>query len=500
MKILKRLLVVLLLVGPLPAFAATERVALVIGMGDYESVAALDNPVRDARAVAETLEGIGFKVTEVIDSPLQPLLKVLDDFAFRAETADLALVYFAGHGVQVQGENFLLPVDVAPKSNDDLRRQAVSLDTLLKVVDRARKMRIVILDACRNNPLGGGIAAASETETADASGARSVGGAGEGLAASAPDRGTLVAYAAKDGSVALDGNNGNSPFAQALIETLPQPGLEISLMFRQVRDKVLRATGNRQEPYSYGSLSGVPFYLAGPAEGQISLPTGGDLISAWSALPADREPELVALAETGDTRSMVALAARRMNPGGDFRPADAVSWYRRAADAGDPQAQFELARIYEEGVLVQADPDKAHELYLASADQEFADALNDVGYFYFHGMLGFEPDQTKAMEYFERAADQRHPRAQHNFAVLIDRGQVPGKGPQDAADYLYAALRAGVTEVLVTLQEKPELFTLATRQELQRRLQERNFYSGAIDGDFGPGTARGLRQAYGLEE
>ncbi|NDR59029.1 caspase family protein [Aliiruegeria sabulilitoris] len=499
MSILTRILFAIAIIAPLPALGAAERVALVIGMGNYEHVEALDNPVRDATAVAETLEGIGFKVTEVVDAPLQSLLKTLEDFAFRSETAELALIYFAGHGVQVQGENFLLPVDVQPRSNDDLRRQAISLDSLLAVVDRARKMRIVILDACRNNPFGGGISLASSAEQVDAAGGRGLVMAGGGLAASAPDRGTLVSYAAKDGSVALDGAGTNSPFARALIETLPQPGLEISLMFRQVRDKVLEQTGNRQEPYSYGSLSGVPFYLAGPDEGQQALPVD-DLVAAWSSLPKEREPELVALAETGDTRSMVALAARRLDRGGDFRPADAVSWYSRAAEAGDPQAQFELARIYEEGVLVLPDPARAKALYMASADQEYADALNDVGFFYFHGMLGFDPDVSKALEYFERAANQRHPKAQHNFAVLIDRGQVPGKGPEDAANYLYAALRAGVTEVLVTLQQKPELFQRETRAALQRRLQEREFYSGAIDGSFGPGTNRGLRRAYGLEE
>lgn len=497
MSVLTRILFVGLLLLPVSARAAADRVALVIGMGEYSHVEGLDNPVRDAEAVANTLEEVGFKVTELIDAPLQTLLKVLDDFAFRSETADLALIYFAGHGVQVQGENFLLPVDVQPSSNDDLRRQAVSLDSLLKVVDGARKMRIVILDACRNNPLGGGITVAETAQGADAAGARGVGGGG--LAASSPDRGTLVAYAAKDGSVALDGSNGNSPYAAALIEMLPQPGLEISLMFRQVRDKVLRDTGNRQEPYSYGSLSGVPFYIAGPAAGQGALPTDS-LVAAWSALPEDKEPELVALAETGDTRSMVALAARRMNREGDFRPADGVVWYERAADAGDPQAQFELARIYEEGVLVSADHAKAKALYEASAAQEYADALNDIGYFHFHGLMEFAPDPTLALDYFRRAADQRHAKAQHNYAVLIDRGQVPGSGPEEAADYLYAALRAGVTEVLVTLQQKPELFQRETRAALQKRLQERNFYSGAIDGSFGPGTNRGLRMAYGLEE
>ncbi len=126
-------------------------------MGGYATLNALDNPVPDATAVADTLEGIGFDVTRALDMPLSGLRETMQRFAFEAETADLALIYFAGHGVQVAGENFLLPVDADAQTNEDVQAQSVSLKDFLRTVDGARRMRIVILDSCRDNPLGGGI-------------------------------------------------------------------------------------------------------------------------------------------------------------------------------------------------------------------------------------------------------------------------------------------------------------------------------------------------------
>lgn len=151
------------------AVFAVERVALVIGMSDYTYIPDLKNTVNDAKRISQTLQDIGFDVTEALDAPLDDLLQIIDDFAFRSETADLALVYFAGHGVEVQGENFLVPVDANVKSNLDIQRQSVSLKQLLTAVDRARKLRIVILDSCRNNPFGGALMSttAESTELTD---------------------------------------------------------------------------------------------------------------------------------------------------------------------------------------------------------------------------------------------------------------------------------------------------------------------------------------------
>lgn len=473
----------------LPALAA-ERVALVIGMSRYAHIEALDNTTNDARLIADTLTGIGFEVTLVVDAGYQDLRKAMDSFAFRSETADLALIYFAGHGIEVQGENFLVPVDADVRSTPDVQRQSVSLTDMLATVDKARLMRIVILDSCRNNPFG---------DVLDVTLAASGGPQAGGLAPPSPERGTLVAFAAQDGQVALDGTTSNSPFALALADRMKAPGLEISLMFRQVRDAVLAATFNQQEPHTYGSLSGVPFYLAGAPDG-VAEPSADDLRIAWANLRPDQESQLRALADLGDTRSMLGLAMMRLDPDrGRFNPGEAVDLLTRAAEAGSPEAQFELAKIYESGLGVTPDPARALELYRAAAAQDFADAINDLGFLTYQGDLGLEPDPEAALVLFGRAADLRHPQALFNYAALIDDGLIKGKGPDDAGRYLYDALRSGAQDVLDLLAERPNMFTIATRRALQGRLSQAGFYAGAIDGDFGPGTQRAIRLAFGLK-
>lgn len=476
-----------------PALAAS-RVALVIGMSAYAHVEPLDNTGHDASLIAETLTGIGFDVTLVQDAGYQDLRATMDRFAFQAETADLALIYFAGHGVEVQGENYLIPVDANVSSNRDVQRQSVSLDNLLATVDKARVMRIVILDSCRNNPFGDALDLTAEAPLPQ--GEDATRGAG-GLAAPSPDRGTLVAFAARDGQVALDGTGANSPFALALADKMKVPGLEISLMFRQVRDEVLSQTFNQQEPHTYGSLSGVPFYLAGEPDG--SNPLAGDLRQAWAAIRPDQERQLAALADQGDTRSMLGLAYIRLNPDAQgFDPKAAVDLLKRAADAGSPEAQFELAKLYEQGIGVDPDPVQALSLYKQAADQDFADAINDLGFLYYQGGLGLAPDQAEALKLFERAADLRHPQALFNVAALIDDGLIAGKGPDAAAGYLYDALRSGARDVLDLLSERPNMFSVGTRKALQKRLSDAGFYGGALDGSFGPGTLKAVRLAFGL--
>lgn len=480
------------------AWASPDRVALVIGMADYEAISPLTNTRNDAEALADTLTEIGFDVTRVVDASLSELRTIMKDFSFRSETADLALIYFAGHGIEVQGENFLIPIDARPQSNIDVQNQSVSLKEMLAVVEKARVMRIVILDSCRDNPLGGSIDTNAVVQSALQSTDQATRGVG-GLAPANPDRGTLVAFAAKDGQVALDGTQGNSPYARALMEKMSKPGLEISLMFRQVRDAVLAETQNLQEPYTYGSLTGQPFYLTGGPEDTAEV-AEAEPAKSWSKLRPDQESQLLALANLGDTRSMLGLAYIRLNPEDSrFDPAEAVSFLQRAVERGSPEAQMELAKLYEQGIGVDVDEARALELYQAAADQGFADAINDLGFLHYQGGLGLRPNPAKALELFERAADLRHPEAQFNFAALIDDGLIPDKGPKDAAQYLYAALRSGSQDVLNLLLERPTMFAEETRRELQAQLQAFNFYDGTIDGDIGPGTKRGIRAAYGLD-
>jgi len=241
------------------ALAASQdrRVALVIGNSDYRAGGKLPNAKRDAVIFAETLRELGF--SEVVEAPEldgAAMLRTLRDFATKAEKADWAVIYFAGHGIELGGANYLIPTDARLVSDRDVQFEAVALEQLIASLEGARKLRLVILDACRDNPF-----AARMTRTLTT---RSI---GRGLARVEPEGGTLVAYAAKAGQVAFDGHGENSPFLTSLRDRIRQPGVEINMVFRAVRDDVLAATGRRQEPFIYGSLPSEPFYFR-PAEPQ----------------------------------------------------------------------------------------------------------------------------------------------------------------------------------------------------------------------------------------
>lgn len=492
-----RLAVAVLLISGIAAQAATDpfaekRMALVVGIAGYENAPDLSNTTNDGKLISDTLNALNFRVSEHFDIGLDEFRDLLDQFAFEAETADVALVYFAGHGIEVGGRNFLVPADAQAGSRQQVADTSVSLDDILAAVDKARQLRIVILDSCRNDPFADD--SGQETLTVDR---RTV---GQGLAAPSPERGTLVAYAAEAGAVALDGAGDNSPFATALAETLKTRDLEIGLAFRQVRDTVLKSTGNAQEPHTYGSLSGKPYFLAGTSQ-EVNALEATARKNAWGRLEVDQEEQLQVAAREGDSRALKGLAYMRLNPDQDrYDPARAAALLEQAVEAGDPEAMFELARMYERGIGVEQNVDKALELFRKSADEGFADAINDLGFLHYQGGLGVVRDPQKAIELFGQAADQRHPEAMFNYAALIDDGVVEGKKPDDAAEYLYRALRSGNEEVLGQLSENPNMFKAETRRSLQRKLSERSFYAGSIDGQFGPQTQRGLRKAYGLSE
>jgi Tfp pilus assembly protein PilF len=231
--------------------ASERRVALVIGNSAYANVPPLTNPQRDAAAVARLLEKLGFEVKTYTDVTREGLLSALLTFARNAEKADWGLVFFAGHGIEVAGVNYLIPIDARLMSDRDAPLEAVPLDQVLGAVERAGKLRVVILDACRDNPFAGQMRRTIAT--------RSV---GRGLTRVEPEAGTLVVYSAKHGETALDGEGTNSPFVKALLQNLASPGIELRRVFDLVRDDVLEATSRRQQPFSYGSLPGrQDFYL-----------------------------------------------------------------------------------------------------------------------------------------------------------------------------------------------------------------------------------------------
>lgn len=236
-------------IGPVAAPATDgRRVALVIGNSAYENVPALPNPERDAKLVADVLNRTGFKsVTLLPNLKKDDMVGALRDFAALAESADWAVIFYAGHGMEVGGINYLVPVDAKVAADRDIGFEAVPLDQVLNAAERASKLRLVILDACRDNPFK---AKMKRTLTVAS---RSVSG---GLAAIEPAAGTMVVYAAKDGQQASDGDGMDSPFTLAFVRNVQTPGLEVRRLFDYIRDDVMDMTNNQQQPFSYGSISG----------------------------------------------------------------------------------------------------------------------------------------------------------------------------------------------------------------------------------------------------
>ena len=222
-----------------------KRIALVIGNGGYQGQGLLTNPPNDAKAIAAKLRQLGFQeVAEHNDLDLRSMSEAIKTFGDKAAEADWALVYFAGHGIEIGGINYLLPVDAKLARETHVADEAVSLDRVLDKVRGARKLRLVILDACRNNPF----LATMQRSGATRSGNR-------GLADVEPGGGVLVIYAAKHGSTALDGEGANSPFTDALLKTVDEPGIDLVTLVGKVRENVLGKTQKRQEPWMYGAPS-----------------------------------------------------------------------------------------------------------------------------------------------------------------------------------------------------------------------------------------------------
>jgi uncharacterized caspase-like protein len=240
----------ILVIGAPSNAIAQKRIALVIGNGTYNSVTQLPNPPNDAIDVSQSLKRLGFNVTTITDAKLGDFRHALIEFGRAARGADMAVLFFAGHGMEIMGDNWLLPVDVELKNDIDVDTEAVNLKSAMLAVSNAKGLGLVILDACRNNPFFGRMHRAGPTPVLD-----------PGLAPVEPGENVLVAYAARDGTTASDGSGRNSPYTAALLHHLETPGLEIEFLFRDVRDDVMAATKDEQQPFVYGSLSSEQIYL-----------------------------------------------------------------------------------------------------------------------------------------------------------------------------------------------------------------------------------------------
>jgi hypothetical protein len=245
----------------LPQAHAGVRLALVLGNAKYEAVPALDNPSNDAADLAQALRRVGFEVIEQRDATREAMAKAVRDFSQRLRGADVALFFYAGHGLQMNGENYLLPVDARIETAADVRFNTINLSDIQQEMEGSGRANIIILDACRNNPFAEKLSRGGRGATTRGLGR--IDATGEG---------SLIVYSTQPNNVALDGAGRNSPFTEALIKYVGTPGLEVRQMISKVRGDVLQATDRRQTPWDSSSLVG-DVYLAGAPSVECQRPT-----------------------------------------------------------------------------------------------------------------------------------------------------------------------------------------------------------------------------------
>ena len=388
--------------SPERAFAE-KRIALAIGNSNYEAVPELPNPSRDAIAIGQMFRDAGFdSVDVIINASNQELKRALRKFEVDVEQADVAVIYYAGHGLEIGGVNYLIPVDAKLVSDRDAEDEAVRLDRVISSADAASKLRVIILDACRDNPF--------PSLMKRTKGSRPV---STGLGKTEPtSTDTLIAYAAKAGSTAEDGDGQHSPFTAAILKNLTVPGLDIRLAFGRVRDEVRRVTGSRQEPFVYGSLGGSNYPLV-PApkvqetseadiKGDYELVAQIGTLRAWdvflnthtTGFYADLARAQVARlteqqqasvtrsqgngiaadngSKSGTGNAVVAAVPQQRPPGGGESSSQEVLEWNRIKDSSDPAVFEKFIQKFPNAPLAIAAQKKLDELRQAQREREAA--------------------------------------------------------------------------------------------------------------------------------
>ena len=423
-----------------------RRVALVIGNAGYQHVDRLANPGNDAKLIADTLRRSGFTLVgggAQRDLDKAAFDRLVREFGQQIQGAEVALFYYAGHGIQVQGSNWLLPVDANPTRPQDFDFQLVNAELVLKQMDGAgTRLNIVLLDACRNNPFAN-------------LGTR---GIGSGLAQMRAPEGTLISFATQPGNVAVDGTGADGPYATALAEAIRQPGLDIFHLFNQVGLRVKRDTQGSQQPWVSSSPIDGDFYFAHSEaapdvmgmpmlETPPSVQAGASRDAAGGARPAsaqtaDADRPLRDLAEKGQPQAQTDLGllyAKGFGVEKDY--ATAMQWFQRAAGQGSPRAQYYIGMMYERGYGVPRSYDTALDWYRRAAAKDFPLAEIAMARFYGRGLV-VERDPAQRATWLLRAAGRGSPQAQFILGNIYRRGlDVPQDLAAAAQWYQRAALQ-----------------------------------------------------------
>jgi uncharacterized caspase-like protein len=307
---------------PIATALAEHRVALVVGNAGYRNAPELKNPINDAVGIASSLEQHGFKVIKGLDLDKAGMDRAIRDFAAALRGADVGLFFYAGHGLQVAGSNYLVPVDAQLASAAALDFETVRLELVQRSMEREASTNLLFLDACRDNPLARNLARGMGTRSTDI---------GRGLAAAESGVGTLISFSTQPGNVALDGAGRNSPFAAALLKAVGTPGEDLSSLLIRVRNDVMAATGNRQVPWEHSALRARFYFVPQQsAEKSVALQAPSKLPQPAGSEPAQRE-----------SSSKVAAASPISNCPDDFRAfADSIEQHACTCSAEATQRGY----------------------------------------------------------------------------------------------------------------------------------------------------------------
>jgi hypothetical protein len=430
--IMARLISALLLLCVATAAQAEKRVALVIGNSAYRAVPKLPNPAADARLMSDTLLSLGFFVVgggAQVDLDKAGFDRALQAFGQALIGADVALFYFAGHGVETHGLNYIVPVDAHPADEGDIFAQGVGLSGVLERMEKSgARINLMLLDACRNNPFAG----------------QGIRGGSGGLAQMQAPPGTLISFATQPHSVAFDGDDGHSPYTHALAETMRHPGYGLFRTFNGVGLAVEKATGGQQLPWVATSPISTNFYFAGkpvlPSTTPSAVPPRPDASSlSGQALRRDLVTDCDRLAgmpyDILGAQDVPAVAIDKIKAAEAAAACnDAMQHYPEV-----PRFAFQAGRA----ALARKDYTEARRLFESAAGAGYSTALHSIGVLYATGE-GVKKDHAEAVRWYRRASDAGDPYGMLELGWLYATGEGIARNCPEAIRLHEAAVKAGI--------------------------------------------------------
>lgn len=436
--------------------ADAPRHALVIGVSNYTHAVKLKNTLNDADLMARTLTGLGFEVTTLSDPDLVTFNRALLDYANGLPSGAISVVFYAGHGMQVNGKNYLLPVEADPKSPDDLPFLTTSLDDLFRIFrNRGAVVNIFVLDACRNNPFE------------DDSVRSTIAGEARGLAPILTGfEGSLIAYATAPGKVAWDDGDGqNSPYTLALASAMQRPGLSLESVFKLARTQVIRMTEYKQIPWENSSLTREIFLAAPevePADDEVKV-TSCDIEAGHPSDPDRVHPGIdyalmrpgpaiaacrADLAADPDNPRLMTNLARALAKAGES--AEAIALNQRGVEMGYLGAYHNLGNHFRRGDGIAKDEKAAFDLFLYAAERGHPEDAYNIGNMYWRGE-GVAQDFAKAYFWFDRAAQQDYPTAFDRLGLMTAAGEGVPADPVAAVAFYARGADLGDSSAMVNL-------------------------------------------------